>query len=978
MNSIRTFCLLFIGFLIPNGMLHAQQSLGDKRESHSAFEAFQQGQYLKVINSFDSQNPRNANEQILYLLSKLKAGDDTSKEIAEWIDQNEKDPLLMLAHFYEGEYFFYQGDTVKSSHYLKKVRYPELSEQDQAAFGFIYGLISLQNKKYKSARSLFNISEKNGYDDPSELAYYQGFTLYHLDLKEEALNSFGEAQDHPHLGLSSKFFIAKIQLELANYDEVISLAQGELNEQKSKVNAGFHQLIGEAHALKGNLSKADAYFDQAIKIHPGRPTAALYYQAGVSKFKLGNQDKALNYLTEAGIGAGPYAQLSAFQLGRLHIKRKEFEKALTAFKEATSSEDNVIQEESIYQSAKLNAKLKRFTEAINYSNDYLRKYPEGQWKDEMEDLIAETYLRTSDYDLAISHLEKVGLRGAKQQEVYQKVSYQKGTLLFNDGNFDDALPWFQKSLSYPLVAELSDEAHFFIAEILMQKGSYTKAIASYKNQRSLNPMSHYGMAYAYFNQRAYTQAIPHFKSASLITEPDFKRDATLRLADCYYATKAYERALTTYSELNDSDYVLFQKGLVLKNIGKIQQARRSFSLVSSASSWKDDALFNKALLEFEIAAFENAESGFSELITNHPQSIYRSRAYLNRGTTRSNRKNLSGAVSDYEYVIDNYIQTGEAFSAILGLQELKQKGVATGDIDSYIALYKRANPEDGSLELVEFESAKSDYFDLAYSNAIPKLISFNKAYPKSKFKSEAQYYLGDAYYRTQQLERANEVLQKQKFVRNNYTGRVLDRLGSINYQLQNYDQSIDAYELLLGLNLSAKDNFNAMEGLMDSHFAVNHFERAIQQADKILRSDWKPANADRKAMHTKAKSQLRLDQIDLAKKSFNELSKGTDQYAAEAAFQVGKLTYEEGKYDEALEMLFLTTEKFGSYIHWIEKSYLLIADVYLAKEELFQAKATLRSIIQHSKNDEIRNEAQRRLDKIETTIMIDTTQVKEE
>lgn len=965
------FCFLSFG-------IYSQQSFSDTEKSHEAFEAFQQEQYKSVIDEYQSNNSLNQeDEEILYLISKLRSGEDVSKEIESWIRQNKNDPLITLANFYQGQFHFYQGDSVVSRNYLKRVRHQELSEKDRALYGFIYGVLQLHNKNYRNAIKLFAIAKVNGFDNQTELSYYQGFTSFHLGQKEEAFQAFSNAQNDPNLGRSSKFFMAKIKLEEGKYEEVIAIAKGELSENKSVVNAGFYQLVGEAYALQNNLAKADAYFDEALRVHPGRPSAALYYQAGVSKFKLGSQEKALEYLTESGTASGLYAQLSAFQLGRLHSKRAEYEKALTAYKEATSADDEKIKEESTYQTANLSAMLERFTEAITYATDYLEKFANGQFNQQMEELIAEMYLRTSNYEMAISHLEQLGIRGARQQEAYQKVTFQNGLLSFNDGSFDDARTWFNKSLKFPLQGKLKDEAHYYLAEIFMQNGAYSRAIQEYQNQSSLDTRSYYGIGYAHFNLRSYQKAIPFFRSVADSKTASFQQDATLRLADCFYATKTYESALETYEKVPNSDYTSFHKGLILKSMGKIQQARISLSLVSSDSPWKDDAIYKKALLEFEIAAFELAEQGFTSLIVRFPQSEFIPKSYLNRAIAKGNRQNWKSALEDYQYVLDNHMKSDAAFSAILGLQELKQKGVLSEDLDIYIAAYKQSNPQNESLELVEFENAKSHYFDLSYAEAIPKLSDFINDYPESRFRSEAHYYLGDALFRTQQLEQSAETFEKQKFLRSPFTGRVLHRLGSIYYVLENYNEAIESYQMLLELNLSAKDNFIAWEGLMESYYASNSYLPAIQEVKNVLQSDWKSPNADRKAFYINALAKLALSDSS-ARSALVLAANGTDKYAAETSFLIGQLLFEEANYEEAIDHLFNHIETFGSYVQWVEKAYLLIADVYIARSELFQAKATLRSIIQHGKYEELRKEAQNRLNEIEKVSTPDTTQIEDQ
>ena len=57
-------------------------------------------------------------------------------------------------------------------------------------------------------------------------------------------------------------------------------------------------------------------------------------------------------------------------------------------------------------------------------------------------------------------------------------------------------------------------------------------------------------------------------------------------------------------------------------------------------------------------------------------------------------------------------------------------------------------------------------------------------------------------------------------------------------------------------------------------------------------------------------------------------------------------------------------ENFSAYDNWLGKAFLLIADNYVALNELFQAKATVNSIIQYSPVKEIVDEAKIKLEAI--------------
>lgn len=973
---MRLFSYIIFIFLVQ--LTFGQTPVGDNK-SNTAFELFQEEQYENVVRDFGKRIDLSIDEIFILNLSHLKIGENTSNRLEQTIKNNPDHALSSLSQFYLGEYFFYNGDSVKSRYYIAKTKPLSLSKKNQASYGFIAGIQSLESKNFIKAKKLFSQSLKLNFSDKSKLNYYLAFTNYHLGNQEDALNGFESNLSNEQYASSSRFFIAKINLDLGKYEEVIALAQSELSDEVSITNSGFYQLIGEAYAKKNSAAKADAYFDKAIQLHPGKPSSALYYQAGVSKFKIGNDIKAIKYLTEAGIGAGEYAQLSAFQLGRLYLQQKEFDKALTAYTEASSSKEASIKEESLYQVAKLHAQLGEFTEALNYSDDYLKSFKNGQWVIEIQNLIAETYLRTSNYDLAIDHLEKLGIVGQTQQAVYQKVSFQKAQLLFNDALFDESIEWFRKSMKYPIDAVLKNESLFQVGESYMAQEQYKKAIQSYSMQLKPSPMTFYGIGYAYYNLEEYGRAIESFRRFITIAPNDMKVDGQIRLADCLYATKNYTESLGLYTSLrrdSQSSYVRYQVGLVQKELGAYDQAISSFRKVENDSPWKDDAIFNIASLQFEKTNFEEAEKGYSRLIDESSSSNILSKSLLNRAICYSNLDQLLQAKNDYERILDNHLTSKQAFSAILGLQELKQKGVSINNLDKKIASYKAANPYDNSLESVEFEAAKASYFDLNYSQAIQSLGGFIKEYPKSSFIPEAKYYTGDSYYRIGELNESLEVFNELRTYRNNFTGRVFTRIGEMNYQLRNYDRALEAYNQLLILALSPKDSYNAKLGMMKAYFDKANYPKTVELADDILIADWKPLNAEPIAILYKARSLKGINDIDLAISDFEKLVNGNDVIAAEANYQLALIDFERGENASSIEKLFELNGKFGSYAQWVDKSYLLIADNYLATNELFQAKATLRSIIEHSKNQEVTDIAKKKLASIEQqSTSVDTSNV---
>ena len=70
----------------------------------------------------------------------------------------------------------------------------------------------------------------------------------------------------------------------------------------------------------------------------------------------------------------------------------------------------------------------------------------------------------------------------------------------------------------------------------------------------------------------------------------------------------------------------------------------------------------------------------------------------------------------------------------------------------------------------------------------------------------------------------------------------------------------------------------------------------------------------------------------------------------------------ENKNDDAEKQCYKVIEQKPSYNYWIAKSYLLLGDIFFAENDLFNAKATLQSIIDNYKaDDDILPEAKTKL-----------------
>jgi tetratricopeptide (TPR) repeat protein len=97
-------------------------------------------------------------------------------------------------------------------------------------------------------------------------------------------------------------------------------------------------------------------------------------------------------------------------------------------------------------------------------------------------------------------------------------------------------------------------------------------------------------------------------------------------------------------------------------------------------------------------------------------------------------------------------------------------------------------------------------------------------------------------------------------------------------------------------------------------------------------------------------------------KTVVSLSRAT--YGAEAQYQIAECQLNQNRLKEAEKSAFEVIHKSGSYEYWVTKSYLLLGDIYLKEKDYFNAKATFQSLVENAKIEELKVQAEQRLDQV--------------
>ncbi len=380
----------------------------------------------------------------------------------------------------------------------------------------------------------------------------------------------------------------------------------------------------------------------------------------------------------------------------------------------------------------------------------------------------------------------------------------------------------------------------------------------------------------------------------------------------------------------------------------------------------DEAVFRKGELDFEQGNYSQAVESYSKLIQDNPSSRFAPYAYTRRAASYYNLKVYDKTAQDYITVIENYPNHPAGSDIILQLQEALNLTGRSAEFDKYFSLVKNANPDAKGIESVEFESAKNLYFNQDYQRAIQRLASYVNSYPESPRLNEARYYEAESYYRLKDFSKALTIYEgiasDKTFL---FASKVVGRMAELEFKLARYDKAISHYHQLARLAANKKEQYTAWSGLMESHYLLAQYDSATTYAQTILEKGNVNAGAQNKASLYMGKAAMAKGDYDLAQDEFlNTLNSAQDEYGAEAKYLLGEIQYLNKQHKQCYETLIGLNTDFAAYPEWVGKSFLLLADNYLAMGDTFQAKGTLNSLIDNFPQENVKVIAREKLKKI--------------
>jgi tetratricopeptide (TPR) repeat protein len=991
--NILPLIFLFVQFTYVSAQHQLSQTRSERlfQKGSELIAHANYGAARKVFSEFletsQASDPRRSEAEYYVAFTALSLSHtDGEKLIENFISNNPASPKASTAYFDLANFFYNEKNYVKASQYFKKTDFPALPVNQQNDGHFRWGYAYFNQRKLDEALEQFNFIKNSSSEYAPAASYYAGYVEYSKGDYTQALVDLKKAEANPSYASVVPYLIANVYYRQKKYDELIQYANA-VKSRKDIANKGeFSMLVAEAYYFKNDFQNAIVNYEEYLGDNPGKAETSLLFRAGYANYSLDQPVKAIDYLGKAAANKDSISYYASYYLGILYLKQGDKPLAINAFDFARKTpDDKKLGEESMFQFAKVSYDAGKTEQAVSEFEKFLVTYPSSTHVNEVKELLAQAYVNGNNYNKAIEYIESLPSRSAHIDQAYQKATYLKGSELFNKEDYAQAVKLFEKSLQYPKDPNYIALSAFWAAESYSIGQKFEEAVRNYNKvievpeniEQDLLNKTRYGLGYAHYNLKAYDKALFNFKEFTNKTNrstPNYT-DALIRLGDCYYVTKQYTPALEAYDKARnigspDNDYILLQSG-VINGIQRNYDVARSqvSTLIKSypKSQYRDEALFQRAQFEIELGNSQAAIDGFSQLIRESANSKFLPYAYMRRGASYFNLKQYDKTIADYSAVITQFPTHPLAQEALLPLQEALTIAGRSSEFESYLAQFKKANPENKNLEQIDFETAKTLYFDQQYQKALEKLIAFSTAYLESSHLQEAKFYIGESYYRNKDLEKALPYYTDlSKDVNFNMGNKVAGRIAEIQFRLGKYDNAVQNFHKLERLATNKKEQYNAWSGLMESFYLLAQYDSAETYARIIIEKGAVNASAQNKASLFLGKIAYAKGDYEAAQDEFlNTVNSAQDEFGAEAKYMIAQILYLQKQYKQSYETLVQLNNDFESYDEWVGKSYLLLADNFIAMDDAFQAKATLQSLIENFPLENVKEQARKKLQGIE-------------
>ena len=886
------------------------------------------------------------------------------------------------AQYALGNMYFDGGDYVRAISSYQALNPAKLDKDDRSAYYFKLGYSYFSLGEYERVYPYMErIEFKSIYYTHAK--YVLGYSDYRTGRLESAKRHFSDIADTESYSSVVPFYLLEIEYSEGNYHYVTENGPRILAYASGERMLEVTRMISESYFHNRKWDEAILFMERYAGAG-GQLNRIDNYIMGFSYYMVSDYARAEQYLSKVPGQDDLLSQNASYHLGDVFLRAGDKHKAMQSFSIASvRGYDDKISEDALFNYGKLQYELGGgyFNEAINVLNRYITLYPDSKRMPQVKEYLVAAYYNSNNFEAAYQAIMQMPDPDNNIRAALQRITYFRALECFDVGDYSGAWALFEESLKNRYNAKYTALAGYWQGEILYRTGDYENAAKKYETYIRLSPKSEgentiarYNLGYCYFNLRNWEKSKDWFNDFLLEYKKTdgFMADANNRLGDIEYTNRAFWTAIDYYDRAAKAGtvekyYSAFQRamtlGMVDRTDGKIDGLTRIVN--TGEGPYVADAMYQLGRTYMVQQRFAKAAEVLEMFVEAYPESPKYIFALADLGLVYQNLNDNNKALTYYKKVValETHSQVGR--DAMNGIRSIY---VDQNRVNEYFAYAREAGIESdlGAVQRdsLAFAAAQKVYLSGDNNKAKEALADYTDKYPRGSYLPNALYYRGEIARKEGQNSAALGYFRQVADMQSNpYTAAALEKVAGIGMEMKEFGVAADAYDKLSRSPSASVKPDDALAGYMSALIYGGDLKRIADTADDVI-ARATDKNLVRETKYTKAVAVERLGDGKAALGIFRELSKDvSNAEGAESAYRVIQAEYDAGNVDTAEKLVYEFADKNTPYAKWLGKAFLTLGDIYTAKGDTFQARATFQSLVDGypNKEDGIVDEAAERI-----------------
>ena len=674
-------------------------------------------------------------EQVLYYIAMatLHSGDDEAIDLMRvFIQRFPESPWIQEMLTSIGDYYFTRGSYGEAIDSYARVAIDGLTAdraEDLLYRKFYSHLMLGENDRALSLLELLKPTRRYG----NAALFYQGYIAYCRQDYAQARQLMGSVDASREPGGAAAYYLCQMDFLDGKYADAATSARNLLKNKALKAFAPeLKRILGESLYNTGKRNEALPYLREYIsEERTPRPSAC--YILGNDEYESGKYMEAIETLQKAVGETDVIGQSAYLTLGQSYLKVGNTNAAMLAFEKASRMTFSPAVAETAsydYIAARLDGGRVPFGNSVEMLENFLTKYPDSKYADNIRESLIDGYLSDSDYENALRILNSVRNPSAKMLADKQTALLMLGVSAFRNSDPEKALEYFNEGEAISRGnAEVQRQCTLWAAGALYDLERYDEAAANYLTFLESAPASdpnrlsaYYNLGYTRLRQQRYEDAFKDFKRVADSNQADnrLKADALNRAGDALYCRHRFNEASTYYDKAyktypSAGDYALFQKA---EMSGYDRNYRDRISTLNTmlerfpSSALVPEALMAKAESYSVLGENDKAAQIYRDVIDRFPTAQQGRQASLMLAMTLLNDGQRQEAINAYKKVATTYPTSQEARVA---LDDLRNIYASSGNLPDYVA-FVNSIPEANKIDISDLESTAFAAAEEAYND----------------------------------------------------------------------------------------------------------------------------------------------------------------------------------------------------------------------------------------------------------------------